>query len=202
MKIMVLMPLYKIMDAACVISLVTFQSNLNYQGHLVKFVFSPGFNAAKARKALSKFVAEDKDFKPDIVLWLDSDHIYDDKSLFSLIGLMNKYEIPMLSASYKMRGSVELAPGITDETGFHHFKYEDLKDDLVDCDVFGFGFLVMMPDVLVKLWEKYGDELFILDTKSNGTEDVTFCNCAKKEGYRVCFTPTVKIGHVESAMRI
>lgn len=201
MKIIIAMPMYKSMDASCVQSLVGFQSELHENGHSAKFVFTNGFNAAKARKCLAKNIAEEgQDY--DYVLWLDSDHFYRKDAFFHLVNRMEEHGLSMLSATYKLHGGEESAHGITDETGFHHFHYKDYTNDLIECDVIGFGFLVMNPKLVKELWDAYGDSLFILDAKENCTEDVTFCRRAKEKGYKVMFDPTVRVGHVELAIRI
>jgi len=200
MSIMVLMPIYKAMDASCVISLIDFHQQLVEDGHRCKFVFSNGFNAAKARKALTSYAVELKD-KFDYVLWLDSDHIYKKKDFYALIKRMEEENLPMLSGTYKLHGSTETAHGITDDNGFRHFKEGELDGSVIDCQVVGFGFLVMRPNLLKVLWKKYGEDLFILDSKENCTEDVTFCRAVKEIGERVCFDSKVKVGHIELAVR-
>jgi len=187
MKILVLMPLYKIMDVSCVISLVDFQQDLWRDGHLVKIVFTNGFNAAKARKALAKHAGEEKETGYDYVLWLDSDHIYKKENLYALIERMKKENLPMLSATYTLHGSPDTAHGIVENKVFRHFKQEEFKEDVIDCTVVGFGFLVMTKKFIEEMYESYGDNLFILDAKENCTEDVKFCKCVLDKGHRVCF---------------
>ena len=202
MKIMVLMALYKSMDASCVISLLDFHQQLAKQGHELKFVFANGFNAAKARKCLTMYAGNTED-DYDYVLWLDSDHIYKPEHLHALVKRMDEENLPMLSASYTLHGSPETAHGITDENGFRHFTQEELKaaPGVIDCQVVGFGFLLMKFDFLITLWEKHGENLFVLDAGANMTEDVKFCRVVKDDGHRVCFDPKVKVGHIELAVR-
>lgn len=196
------MPMYKTMDVSCVQSLVGFQSELYQKGHEAKFVFTGGFNAAKARKALTRHAAELETWEYDYILWLDSDHFYRAEHMFRLIDRMNECGLKMLSGAYKLHGCNEVIHGITDEKGFHHFDYKDFTDALIECDVVGFGFLVMDKAFLKEMWQKYGEKLFILDAATNATEDVTFCRCAKDSGYKVMFDPTVRVGHVETALRV
>lgn len=202
MKVLVMMPLYKIMDASCVISLIGFQSEFYDANIAMKFAMCNGFNAAKARRGLVKHAAEET-FDYDYALWLDSDHFYKKADFDTLVARMEKDNLSMLSGSYKMRGSNETAHGITDEKGFHHFDYKDFKPgELVECDVVGFGFLVMKRQFIKDMVAQFGDRLFYLDADQNGTEDVTFCARAKEAGHKVMFHPDVRIGHVESALRI
>lgn len=205
MKVMILMPLYKSMDAQCVISLIDFHQQLIDDGHSCKFVFTNGFNAAKARKALSKY-AHDCPEKYDYVLWLDTDHIYRKEDFYSLVSRMKVENLQMLSATYKLHGNPETVHGITDESGFHHFTEDDLNkaisdEKVIDCQVVGFGFLLMTHEFLYGLFEKHGEKLFILDARENCTEDVKFCRVVLDDGFRVCFDPAVKVGHIEIAVR-
>lgn len=193
------MPMYKIMDVHCVISLVDFIQSLNDDGHKTKIVFSNGFNAAKARKQLTQHAAETAGF--DYVLWLDTDHVYRSESLYKLVNRMEKENLPMLSATYTLHGCPETAHGITEDGKFRHFKQDEFDGSVKDCTVVGFGFLVMKHSFLKDMWDKFGNKLFILDAKENCTEDVTFCRCVLDMGGRVCFDTDVKVGHIELAVR-
>ena len=198
---MVLMPVHKSMNTSCVISLVDFVQDLHQSGHKAKMVFVNGFNAARARLALSKYVATSgKGY--DYVIWLDSDHVYKKSDLLKLMKRMKKANLKMLSACYKLHGHPDTVHGITDSKKvFRHFRDDELKKKLIDCQVVGFGFLLMKRTYLKKLWDKYGNKLFVMDAKENCTEDVRFCKCVLDEGDRVVFDPTVKVGHVETAIR-
>ena len=59
----------------------------------------------------------------------------------------------------------------------------------------------MKTEFLVELWDRYGDNLFILDAKENCTEDVKFCRCVLDTGNRGCFDSDIKVGHLELAVR-
>ncbi len=207
MKVAILIPVYRTMDAACVQSLLTFTVNLHGAGHEIKYFFANGFNAARARVGLAREAAQDKEFQADFFLWLDSDHIYDAGAFMKLVNAIEENNIPMLSAAYKLRGSEETVHGITPAgESFKHFHYKDLNElpegELVEADVVGFGFLVMKAQFLRDMWEKYGDTLFKMDIGINGTEDVAFCQCMIKDGYKVLFHPQVRIGHMELCVRI
>ncbi len=66
----------------------------------------------------------------------------------------------------------------------------------IDCDVLGFGFLLMRQSFVKKMVDTYGDDLFLFDIKDNSTEDVYFCRQAKKLGTRVCFDADTIVGHL------
>lgn len=206
MKIEILLPIYRAMDAACVQSLVNLQSDLHLAGNDVKFCFANGFNAARARVGLARYAGEDKNFEADYVLWLDSDHIYTKENFDLLLRSIEEKGLVMLSGAYKMRGSEETAHGANIDGVFKHFHYKDLnvipEGDIVECDVVGFGFLLMRASFLKEMWAKYKEDLFKLDAGENATEDVTFCNLAKKEGHKIAFHPKARVGHVELCIRI
>lgn len=206
MKISVLIPIHKTMDAPCVQSLVTLQSDLYMDGHDCKFFFANGFNAARARVGLTKACVEDKNFVPDIVLWLDSDHLYLKQDFDKLYKAIIDKNLPMLSASYKMRGTEETAHGTVEDGKFRHYHYKELnakgEDDLMSATVVGFGFLLMQYDFLRKMWNKYQDNLFKLDAGENASEDVKFCTLVRNEGKEVLFHPKVRVGHMELCVRI
>lgn len=200
MKIQVLMPMYKIMDAPCVISLVDFMQSLHKEGHDANITFVSGFNAAKARKQLTEH-AVSKAGDVDYVLWLDTDHVYRTENFYKLVERMEKDNLGMLAATYTLHGCPDTAHGITENGKFRHFKQDELKNGVIDCQVVGFGFLVIKMNLLKRLWDTYGDKLFILDAQENCTEDVKFCKCILDIGDRVCFDSDVKVGHIELAVR-
>lgn len=200
MKVVILMPVYKSMDAPCVISLIDFHQQLVDDGHICKFVFVNGFNAVKARRLLIEHCIKTSETY-DYVLWLDSDHVYKKEHLYAIVERIKKEKIDMLSATYKLHGSTETVHGIIENNVFRHFKEEELRDNIIECDVVGFGFLVMTHEFIKYLYNKFGDQLFIFDATTNMTEDVKFCRCVKESGNRVCFDPKVKVGHIELAVR-
>lgn len=206
MKMTILIPIYKTMDAPCVQSLLSMQNHLHGAGHNLKFIFANGFNAARARVGLAREAVEDKEFNADYFLWLDSDHLYDPSAVMKLINKIEEDKLPMLSAAYKLRGGEETVHGITENGKFRHFHYKDFKDmpqnQLIEADIVGFGFLVMRGQFLRDMWAKYGENLFKMDIGMNGTEDVAFCQCAKKDGVKVLFHPQVRVGHLELCVRL
>lgn len=208
MNIHILIPIHKTMDAPCVQSLIAMTTDLYMDGHKVKFIFANGFNAARARQGLLKTLCEDaKKFQSEYALWVDSDHLYYKDNFDSLVKTMKEKDLPLLSGTYKMRGSEETAHGRHNDKGvFEHIHYKELNDlpegSLVDASVIGFGFVVMKTSWLCDLWTKHGDDLFKMDIGENGTEDVAFCTKVLKDGHKILFDPKVRIGHIEIAVRI
>lgn len=206
MKIEILIPVYRDMAAACVQSLINLQSDLHFAGHEVKFCFANGFNAARARVGLARYAAEDEQFKADYILWVDSDHIYTKENFDMLLSVIEEKGLQLASGAYKMRGSEETAHGSTIDGKFTHFHYKDLnklpEGEIVECDIIGFGFLLMRASFLKEMWSKYKEDLFKLDAGANATEDVTFCNLTRQEGHKIVFHPKARVGHTELCIRI
>jgi len=207
MKILILLPMYKIMDAESVQSLVQFQNDIYEKGDKLLFVYANGFNAAKARNELAQYATANmaKD-NYDVILWLDSDHIYQAKDFYSLYETMKKNNLKMLSASYQVRGGSLTAHGKMFDVGYRQFTREDLqgipKGEVVECDVVGFGFLLMDKFFLQDVFKRHGFNLFVLDNQQNITEDVQFCTLIKKDGVRICFDPNVRVGHMQRTLSI
>lgn len=206
MKVEILIPIHRMMDAPCVQSLLNMNCDLHDAGVKTKFCFANGFNAARARQGLAKYAGEDNSFNADYYLWLDSDHIYQKEYFDALVKSLEDNRLQMLSASYKLRGTEETAHGITEDGKFRHFHYKELNEapegKLFEAQVVGFGFLVMKAQFLKDMWAKYKENLFKLDAEANATEDVTFCELVRKEGHKVMFHPKVRVGHMELCVRI
>lgn len=205
MKIAILIPIHKTMEAACVQSLVNFQCELHNAGHNTLFYFAYGFNAVRARQGLVRESSENKHFIADYVLWLDSDHLYLKKDFDLLLKTIEEKNLELCSGTYKMRGSEETCHGINKNGGFYHYHYKELNekpDELFEADVVGFGFLLMKGAFLKGMWEKYGDKLFEMDLKDFGTEDAKFCKLTQGEGHKIYFHPQARIGHTELCIRI
>lgn len=206
MNIAVLMPIHKTMEAACVTSLLAMTNILHGDGHVLRFYFANGFNAARARVGLAREMAKDVDFKADFVLWLDSDHQYETSAFMKLVNAIEEHNLPMLSASYKLRGTDMTVHGITEDGKYRFFDYKELnacpEGQMMEAQVVGFGFLVMRAQFLRDMWDKHGEELFKMDIGMNGTEDVAFCQWMIKDGYKVLFHPKVRVGHMELCVRI
>jgi len=189
------------MEIDAVRSLTALQAAVYQRGDLINIVYVNGFNSVKARNALMKY-ANDEVLagKADYVLWLDSDHVYDARALYALIQRIKDNGLEMLAAKYYIRSAGKLtAHGNFVPDGFKKFE-EPIPDDLVDCDVLGFGFLVMTPDFVRKMWNAFPDDLFKFDCSENSTEDVYFCRQAQKLGTRICFDNRVVVGHLTTVV--
>jgi len=195
MKILALMPCYKVIQVEAVQSLTAMQADIYNRGDNVKIFFTSGFNPVLSRTALFHQAAKEENV--DYVLCIDSDHIYKASQLYDIIEKMNVLHLDMLSAAYLMRGpGKRLAHGIILEDGRFKALKMDETNSITDCDVLGFGFLVLKWGYLKRMVDKYDKDLFHMDYQENATEDVYFCRQAKKEGTRICFDADTVVGHL------
>jgi len=195
MKILALLPTYKVMDIMAVQSLVSLQADIYKKGDNINAIFINGFNAAKARTKLIKYAALKDDV--DYVVNIDSDQIYTSEDFYELIRKIEEHDLEMLSAGYLIKDNTMLyAHGSFNEDKTFSKVSSIGARGIIDCDVLGFGFLVMKHSFVKKMFDTYGEDLFLFDTKDNSTEDVYFCRQAKKIGTRVCFDADTRVGHL------
>jgi hypothetical protein len=117
--------------------------------------------------------------------------------LYTLIRKCEENNLEMLSAGYLTKDTTRyFAHGKFLEDGsFTKIHSKDVSG-IVDCDVLGFGFLLMKKDFVKKMVETYPEDMFLFDIKDNSTEDVYFCRQAKKLGTRICFDADTIVGHL------
>ncbi|RLC88233.1 MAG: hypothetical protein DRJ03_03550 [Chloroflexi bacterium] len=203
MKILALMPCYKIMEVPAVQSLCALQADVYSRNDNMHIVFANGFNAPMARTSLYLYAVE-KAGEVDWVLNLDSDHIYSAKALYSLIEIATEKNLPLLSATYFVRGMPKkTAHGRYVEDGkFEKFKEEELNGELMEADVLGFGFLLMRQSFIKQMVEKYDRDIFHMDAHHNGDEAVYFCKKAQDLGHKMLFDPNNKVGHLTTVVNV
>ena len=199
MKILALMPCYKIMEIPAVQSLTGFQRDVYGKGDQLSIAYTNGFNAVLARTMLFDYAVKDD---CDWVICLDSDHIYKADDMYALIKRCEENNLPMLSATYYLRGAGKTTCHTRLDPAKGHFKQEELTGEVIDCDVIGMGFVVMKRTFLKEMVDKYGKDLFKMDCDNNKTEDVYFCRRVKESGYPVCFDSSVIVGHLTTVVNI
>lgn len=199
MKILALMPCYKIMEVPAVQSLTGLQADIYSRGDSLNIAYANGFNAVQARTHLANYAAGNK---CDWVLWLDSDHIYKASDVYRLIRRCEDRELPMLSATYYIRGKGKQTAHTRFDPEKGHFKSDELTGDIMETDVIGFGFLVMRWDFLKEMCDKYPKDLFKMDISDNTTEDVYFCRKVAETGRKIYFDSDVIVGHLTTVINI
>ena len=103
MRVLALMPAYKIMDVLAVRSLVAFQADLYSEGHTLHIVFTNGYTASAGRQFMFEYAAKEV---ADYVLSLDSDHVYSASVFHRLIKKMEDNDLSLLSAKYYARSDM------------------------------------------------------------------------------------------------
>ena len=182
-------------DVAAVQSLAALQADVYKRGDNINCVFINGFNAAKARTILLEHAAKCTDV--DYIINIDTDQVYTSEQMYTIINKLEENKLDMLSAAYLVKDtSGYFAHGsFKEDNSFEKIHSLNAKG-IIDCDVLGFGFLVMKHSFVKKMVDTYKDDLFLFDIKDNSTEDVYFCRQAKKLGTRVCFDADTIVGHL------
>lgn len=204
MKIAVLIPFYKTMDTNAVQSLITMFADIHSRGDIYIPVVCQSMYIDKARSFLVKTLVEHVQ-GVDYVLCIDTDHVYDANAVYGLIKAMEENNLDMLSAGYVGRGRPK---------HWVHLKAQNPGEqptaipvggppEVTECDVVGFGFLVMKTAFLKQMWEKHGFKLFSGGIDGDAVkvgDDVKFCELMKAEGKRVCFHAGIKVGHISTVV--
>jgi hypothetical protein len=200
MKILALLPSYKIMDIPAVQSLVSLQADVFKRGDNINIIFCNGFNAAKARTLLMEYASNQGGV--DYIVNIDTDNVYEADDLYAIIDKMEANNMEMLSAAYLVKDSSGYyAHGRFLEDGSFEKVHARETGGIIDCDVLGFGFLVMKHSFVKKMVDTYKDDLFLFDIKDNSTEDVYFCRQAKKIGTRIAFDSDTLVGHLMTVIQ-
>lgn len=200
MKIVITMPTYRVMDVNCVQSLVAFNNVLAMQGNHVCMLFANNCMIQTGRQLLIESAC--KIVGADYVLCLDSDHIYDTNKFYKLVSDMEMAKLGMLSAKYYKRNYFKKPRQIAACKRFHgelqHIAPKENETGIKECDVVGFGFLLMKFDFIKNLLNKE-KVLFKMDGQG---EDIYFCDLVKKHGHKVCYDADVVIGHMSTIVNI
>ena len=203
LKIAVLIPFYKFMDAKSVESLIVMIADIHNRGDVYVPIFCHSLLIEKARTLLIKTAVEQAP-DADYVLCIDTDHVYSAKALYGLIEALEERNLDMLSAAYVARSM----PGFyahcaLDAQGIARKIPSSVREGIVECDAVGFGFLLMRPSFLRKMWEKHAAGLFsaeLKDGKMQASDDVRFCELARQEGHGVMFHAGIKVGHISQVV--
>ena len=188
------------MDIPAVQSLVSLQADIYKRGDNINTVFINGFNAAKARTKLMEYASKCTDV--DYVVNIDCDQLYSSDDLYTIIDKIEKNNLDMLSAGYLVKDTTRFfAHGKFNDDGSFSKIHSNGASGIIDCDVLGFGFLVMKHSFVKKMVDTYKDDLFLFDINDNSTEDVYFCRQAKKVGTRICFDADTIVGHLMTVVQ-
>lgn len=196
MRIVATMPTHKVMEIPAVMALLKMQKDFHDDGHEFDLLSYSGFNPYFSRNLLFKGAMK-KDV--DWILSLDSDHVYSARAFYDLA----ERKVDIICAKYYVSGGVGLDQrplAMGNWKDGEHKKFLQIyapknERGLHECDVIGFGFTLIRPEVMVKIY-KDGDSFFTPSGSVFQTDDVLFCNKAKDCGYKIYYDADVLIGHL------
>jgi len=178
------------MESVAAQSLMALQSDIHGKGDEFQIMFVSGHNVLLARTLLVK---EATKREADYVLFLDSDHVYSSKALYTLISKMEDNDFDILSAAYRLRGKDNvLAHGSVSDGKFSKDKP---GEGIKECDVIGLGFAVFKHSLVCEIVEKY-DTLFWMDANKCLSEDAYFCRLLQEEGIKIRYDADTMVGHL------
>ena len=142
----------------------------------------------------------------DFLMWIDSDIMFDFKSFKKLLD----HNLNIVSGIYLVEGGRNFASVINWDTDFFlkhgYFKFltqEDIKGKtgLIEVAYTGFGFILIKRGVFESLEYPWFQPVF-QKLKDNiqdfSSEDASFCELARKNGFKIYVDPTVRVGHKKS----
>ena len=143
--------------------------------------------------------------KLDYVVWLDSDIEFRFNDVLRLIKSLIDSKADMLSGVYysKISGKVHPLIQVWDRKDDQYYwitpKEFKEKPDVFKSDSVGFGFLVMKPSVLVRMFNEF-KRPFNFRVQSNGEllgEDLMFCEQARDLGFKLFVDKRINVGHIK-----
>jgi len=193
MKVHVLLPMYRHMEAPAVTSLAALLLNFANNGINVMFSHSNGADIARARNGLVKSVRE-----CDYVLMIDSDMTYTYNDFDTLVRRMDENNLDMLSAKYFTRNILvktrKLAMLNWSEEAQDYVKIEAKEEKgLQECDVVGLGFCVVKYKLIKHLQDTLTEKMF---SWGKYGEDATFCKHVKNTGRKIYYDADTIVGHL------
>jgi hypothetical protein len=170
-------------------------------------------NVVIARNTLAKMavdVIKDKEKDIKLVWWLDSDHWVSYQDFLNLLYHYDLYKesdgLDCLSARYITRDwNTPKVCAFINTAQLPKRSYVPVRNDqkgVVEVDSFGFGWVFMSPDVILKMYDKYGQHQFMFmpygepEDGKTISEDIDWCEKAKALGFRLAVDNDVEIGHL------
>lgn len=133
----------------------------------------------------------------DLVLWLDSDMVFEPNLLKDMVKTLQDNNLDMLTGVYYRR--VEpYTPVLFDEVTCYEMgaakttEFDEIPEGLFEVGACGFGCVLMKSEVLFSVMSKYRD---LFSPIGRVGEDISFCWRARQCGYKVIADPSIKLGH-------
>lgn len=202
MRIAILQPIYKNIPSKSYQSMINFLGRLYTDGDKVAWLTVDDTNIVSARSQLSQeFIHSHKKNAYELVLWLDSDHVFTHKNFLCLY---NTYAMKfgaqhVVSARYNVRNRDIKEPCLYNwNPTIADTLVSSARDGVCEVDAAGFGFILMHPDIMIKMWDEYGAKQFMFIESDSGliySEDISWCIRARKLGIKIYADNDVQIGH-------
>ena len=201
-RLVLLLPTYKIVPT------VTYQCMLAFISNLYKYKFNIGLlmvdhtNVVAARNKLAEHAyLIEKHEGGGIYLWMDSDHTWSIEDFFTLLRHYDQNEhIKILSARNLTRERQPRCCGWLKHGDADYISMHPALTGIQQVDGVGFGFLLVSPEVIKKMYETHGVEQFMIDfnrgvAKGIVSEDIFWCKKAEDMGYKFYVDCDVVPGH-------
>ena len=149
---------------------------------------------------MNRLVEEARSLKATHLLSIDPDMIFPPDAPQKLLNA-NK---DIVGVNYRERGNhvTQYTPSSTikfigkEKNGFKTVNEEDFPKELFQCGAVGLGLTLINMRVFDKLPFPY---FRTTETPNeHSTEDIVFCQDARKKGFEVWCDPTIKMGHIGS----
>lgn len=156
--------------------------------------FQVGSLVYDSRNKLGKKAIE---MDSDLVLWLDSDMVFEPNLLVDMVKTLEDNALDMLTGIYYRRKE-PYTPVIFDKTeilestGCVTTEFETIPDGLFEVGSCGFGCVLMKTQVMFDVMARYRD---LFGPIGRVGEDISFCWRARQCGYRIFADPSIKLGH-------
>lgn len=123
------------------------------------------------------------------LLMIDSDIVFTYEDILKIEDCLKDKDI--ITGVYSM-GIPPYVPAILKRSK-DDYEFTDIPKELSEIDACGGGFMGISSKVIEGLPENAFDNIF--ESKMHG-EDISFCNTAKKKGYKIWCDPTIRVGHI------
>ena len=202
-RICLLIPTYRTIPVPTFQSTISLISNLYKHGHEVAEVMVDQCQVVPARNKLAKAAYEiEKEEGADLYVWIDSDHTFSYETLMELV-----YHFHMCGDEAKILSARYFTKDLSDPQVVAYAKrgtgYEPIPanlENIQEVDAVGFGFLIVDPEVITKMYEAHGSRQFMIQfTEHESTdvvsEDICWCELAREMGYKILVDNLVTCGH-------
>lgn len=201
-RVCILQPLMHYIPSDSAKSLILLNNILTREGFEISYACCDRTFIEESRNQLFRFAAKYID-NYDVFIWIDSDQTYDANNFIALLKHYDEFNLDCLSAKYMKRAHNDnrLCAYIMSSEEFYYHSLEDIKENkIVEVDGVGFGFLLMRPDVIKRMYEVYNNTPFEIkcvnkDTLSYQGEDFAFCRKMKSQGFKIHLDCSVAVGH-------